>query len=242
MKSILKKFNKNGIQHASALIKELRDEKVKWSKELEKKIQKLLLNDTLTEDYSSTLLDQSSIFSNRYEFGEYLFEKLGNINTEKELGLLTWVTFFFFNQVVEIKSDNSIVYRSQENYIPETHQFRAYRHRIIAPYLAYRNMGKDSIVILTNPTYEGGDSVNNWLSRTYFIGNKMAVKLGRFLYFDEDKKKLKPGSFSNKKGNAIHFAKNFIPQLMVNYDLNICPIDKLIDLLPSEFDLFKDSI
>lgn len=240
MKLTLRKFTEEGVKAASELINELRDRNVKWSNDLKLRIDKLLLDQELVIEYSDVEINQDLEFENRFEFGKYLYEKIGDIDTEAELGLLTWLTFFFFDQIVEIKKNKSIVYRSQENYIPQTHQFRAYRHRIIAPYLAYRNMKEDAIIILTNPTYEGGDSVNNWLSRTYFISNKKAVKLGRLIYFDEDEKSLKTAAFSNKEGNAINFAKNFIPQLMVNYDLYTCPIEKLINLLPEEFENFMN--
>jgi len=98
-------------------------------------------------------------------------------------------------------------------------------------------MGENSIVLLTNPPFQGGDAVEQWVTSQEFIGNKKLIKVGRKLYFDESEESLKTGAFSEgKKGGARRFVRKFVKQFSKNFDLYECSTKQIIDLLPDEYD------
>jgi hypothetical protein len=241
----IRKFNRSGLQAFENLLDDLKSNpsQAEWNTNLKMKIDNLLFDKNLTSEFGDYEIDRCKNFDNRYDFGEYLYGIFESKHVEKEIGMLSWVALLFFDQICR-KSGKS--YRlqilSKYRYIPEIeNSWRFYRHLILTPILVWQRLKGDSILLLSNPLYESGDAVEQLMSRQDFIANDNILSIARKLYLDEEKKKPKPRSFSDSEpGNAKRLARDIVPQLSMTYDLYEAPINQIMNLLPEEFNRWKN--
>ncbi len=241
METVVRKFNRTGLLRFEDLLRTMRDnpKKAEWGEALKKEIDILLFDDTLSGKFGDDyFIDRSIQFENRYSLGKYLYSIFENRHLEKETGLLSWLALIYLDQICDKKGQrNRLKVLSTYRYIPEVENSRRfYRHLILTPLLVWQQLKEEAILLLSNPLYESGDAVEQWMSRRDFIANKTILKVAKILYFDEARKKPKVRAFTTSEpGNAIRLAKDIVPQLSMTYDLYEAPVDQVISLLPNEF-------
>ncbi len=238
----IREFNKTGLQRFEQLLDKLKDNPplTQWNEKLRSEIDEILFNNEFTSEFGEGYdIDRDKEFENRYHFGKYLFGIFRSKHVEKEIGMLSWLALLFFDQVCKKSAkSNRLQILSKYRYIPEIeNSWRFYRHLVLTPVLVWQRLKEDSILLLSNPLYESGDAVEQLMSRQDFIANERILTVAKKLYFDEQKKKPKPRTFSDSEpGNAKRLARDIVPQLSMTYDLYDAPVNQIIDLLPSEFD------
>lgn len=208
----------------------------------------LLISDQYSDVLSETAPEiEMRSFKNRFELAEYLFEKLDNAgysHAEKDRGLWSWLSLFYFNEICQ--KDNNNVYKpgALARWVPESKNFqRYYRHLLAGPYRIYKahsDQPERALALLCGSIQKPGDLVEQLASRMELVTNKALINVSTELYYDDTGKKLKKGAGGKGPGSPRRLA-DLINQLNLTYDLYAMNSDEIVALLPSEFNKFKAS-
>lgn len=235
----LHRFNKDGVDAFAAYRSQLALEP------------KLLPPVNMLEDAALTELIPADIdvprrnFSTRLEAGRFfneLIEAAGVGIPERDAGLWTWLTLFFFDEVCPPDGNGSRNPQDEARLLPllDNHQ-RFYRHLLLGPYLivrAHRDDPNRAIAMLCNPLWKPGEIVEQLASRKELVTNHAVAEVATRLYYDPASGSFKRGAGSSVKGAARRLAA-LLNQLDLTYYLYGMTADELLTLLPKEFDRFR---
>lgn len=182
-------------------------------------------------------------FLNRFAAAKYLDERLGDMRgVEYDKGLWAWLALFYFEQICKRGRDGE--YRPGEiaRWIPENDNYRKYyRHLLRGPFSVYRLHRDDAdraMALLCGPVQEPGDVVEQFSARQELVTNSGVVEVATVLYYDPAKTSLRRGAAGRGLGSARRLADLF-NQLDVTWDLYGMASDRLLVLLPAEFNKFR---
>ncbi len=235
----LRRFNDDGIAAFAAYRSQLALE------------QKLLPPVGMLEDAAVTDLVLPEIevqqrqFATRLEVGRYLneiIEEAGIELPERDRGLWTWLTLFYFDELCPADGNGSRNPQDEARLLPllDNHQ-RFYRHLLLGPYLivrAHRDNPERAIAMLCNPLWKPGEIVEQLASRKELVTNHAVAEVATRLYYDPAVGSFKRGAGSSVKGAARRLAA-LLNQLDLTYYLYGMSADELMTLLPKEFDRFR---
>ena len=205
------------------------------------------------DDYAAA--DLSSAFNqcevahmnlgNRALAGQYLFDQLHvALNTAGSLnpGLWAWLTLFYWDSVCPLDAGRRMP-SERARYIPEPHAWRYYRHLLAGPYLiteAFQGRLDDAMIVLSGRVDAPGDFVGQLAARSELIQNRSIIAAATRLYFDRGQRTPKRGAAPNSRrpGTLRRFV-DVLEQLNLTYDLQAMDTEGIIDLLPAEFDPFR---
>ena len=179
-------------------------------------------------------------FVNRFAAGEYLYCVLGDSNIsnlDEDRGIWAWVSAFYFDQLCPHDTKPGKVYR----WVPAVNSFRNYyRHLLAGPYFiyrAYKDNPQHAMAVLATPLHRPGDIVEQLASRQELVTNHSVMEAATRLYIGEDGLP-KPRAAGRGAGSARRLA-DVLTQLDLTWDLYDLSAEKLLELLPPEFDEFK---
>jgi len=207
--------------------------------------------DLNAEPYSSEFLpvvtiDENKTFSTRMEMGEYLTNCLRSamIDRNEVIGnnsLWSWLSYIWFDQICPVINGTRRI-RETARYICSHDYTDYYRHYVAASYDIYSFHGKDnSRLFLYPPTHIHNDFIEQIASRQYIISNSNLIEVTHRLYWNNSSGYPKRGAQSrNRPGNHRRFVK-IIAQLELTYDIYTMGPDEIFDLLPEEFNSWKNS-
>lgn len=203
------------------------------------------LEDPLLTEVVADVDVESRKFAKRYDAGVYLDDivsKAGIDVPERDAGLWTWLTLFFFDQVCPADSSGEREPRAEERLIPLIGNHKKfYRHLLLGPYIivrAHRDDPSRATALLHNPLWQPGEIPAQLSARKEQVTNPAVVGAATKLYYDSTNDELKQGSGSNVKGGPRRLSV-VLKQLELTYYLYGLTPDELIALLPKEFDRFK---
>jgi hypothetical protein len=203
---------------------------------------------------------EQKIFSNRYDFGVYLWGKLNGVWKDEmrdNCGLWTWLALFYFEQLCPSKGPNR-----QEHYILSVGKWKignghdySYRHSVLTPVRLVKDFIESAPFFLcgTEKRPAGmdsmGDPVEQLFSRQYVMRNPNYLKLILKLYQDPEtgrvktgamsdpkKKKLKSGKWSDAgKGGARRLITGVMPRLNLTFNIGELNPDDSLQLAGNEF-------
>ncbi len=185
-------------------------------------------------------------FAKRYHAGVYLNDLIASAGLdlpEKDAGLWTWLTLFFFDEVCPADpASGEREPRAEERLVPKigNHQ-KFYRHLLLGPYLivrAHRDDPQRAIALLHNPVWQPGEVPAQLAARKKLVTNAAVVGAATKLYYDAVNDELKQGAGSAVKGAPRRLAI-VLDQFELTYYLYGLSADELIALLPKEFDRFR---
>ncbi|MEY2506464.1 MAG: hypothetical protein QOH01_793 [Verrucomicrobiota bacterium] len=184
-------------------------------------------------------------FTNRLEAGRFLNDLLDTANVrapERDAGLWSWLTLFYFNDVCPADGHGRRRPQDEARLIPilDNHQ-RFYRHLLLGPFLivrAHRDQPDRAIAMLCNPLWKPGEIVEQLASRKELVTNRAIVELATKLYYDPATGSFKRGAGSSVKGAPRRLAALF-NQLDLTWYLYGMNTDEVLHLLPKEFDRFR---
>jgi len=205
----------------------------------------------LLEDPAATELLSGDIdvpkrdFSNRMEAGKLLNELLdasGIPLIERDKGLWTWLTLFYFDQVCPADGHGRRTPQDEARLVPILDNYqRFYRHLLLGPFLivrAHRDQPERAIAMLCNPLWKPGEIVEQLASRKELVTNRAVVEAATRLYYNPATSSFKRGAGSSVKGAPRRLAALF-NQLDLTWYLYGMSTDEVIQLLPKEFDRFR---
>jgi hypothetical protein len=187
-------------------------------------------------------------FATRLEAGRFLNELLehaGIALPERDRGLWTWLTLFYFDEVCPADGNGNRDPQDEARLMPllDNHQ-RFYRHLLLGPFLivrAHRDNPERALAMLCNPLWKPGEIVEQLASRKELVTNRGVIELATRLYYDAAQKSFKRGAGSSVKGAARRLAA-LLNQLDLTFYLYGMSADELLALLPKEFDRFRERV
>lgn len=178
-------------------------------------------------------------FANRMDLGEYLFtlfESAQISGLDNNQGIWSWLAAFYFEQLSPLSGNLG----ERARWVPSGDYRKYYRHLLAGPYKIYRahrdNPDRALAILATSPAAPG-DIVEQLASRQEIVTNKTLMEVATRLFIGPNQTP-KRGVAGRGAGSARRFAQ-LLNQLDLTWDLYSLSPDKLLELLPAEFDRFR---
>lgn len=202
-------------------------------------------------DCSGTLsegieIDPERVFPNRFACAAYLDHVLEGLppGADRDVGMWAWLSLLYFDQVCPKGRDGRRKIGEQARYIPAPNAFqRFYRHLLLGPFLVHRaHRGRPTAAgaVLASPLYAPGDIVEQLASRQELVSNPAVMGVATKLYVTGNGG-LKRGAGGKGAGSPRRLVDIF-NQFDLTYDLYAMSDDELLELLPKEFDRFRQAV
>ncbi len=234
------RFNNQGVQAFADYLESLRANPAAAVPE------DLLTSPRFTEPLSVSIeADPPASFANRMEFAQWLHAAATDSSVEiphKDTGFWAWLSLALFDHVCPANEQGLRKLKESARYMPMLDTARRYyRHALVGPFYTYW-MYRDSPQLVTAVLCGSLTQLNDEAYRL-FVENQLVVMpavIGVLtkLYYDEFTGKLKPRSRTKKRGSIRRLA-TFLTRISRTLDLDVIPVDRLISILPSEFDRWK---
>jgi hypothetical protein len=206
-----------------------------------------LQDSALTEEIPGEIDVPKRSFETRLEAGRFLNELLepsGITLPERDRGLWSWLTMFYFDELCPPDGNGNRDPKGEERLIPLLDNYqRFYRHLLVGPFLivrAHRDSPERAIAMLSNPVWQPGEIAGQLAASKEFVTNRGIVELATRLYYSAEKKSFKRGAGSKTRGAPRRLA-DLLNQLDLTFYLYGLSANELLALLPREFDRFRDS-
>lgn len=204
----------------------------------------LLTNDDYSEPLDESATLELQTFSDQYEFGVYLVGALSQLSSgqiSRDSLLWSWLALLFFDTICP-PSDVGRSVLEDAAYVMaiDTNHQRYYRHLVRTPWAAVGSHSENAKVLLKtrSQTAKRSDIFEQLASRQEIFGNPTIIEAAYRMYFDASDNFPKRGAGGKLGGSARRLA-SVVQQLDLTYDLYDCSADKLLGLLPREFDRWK---
>lgn len=204
-------------------------------------LRQMVLNDEITEPLETLReLDPAKTFSNRFQMGAYLSDIITDERHFNDAGLWAWLTLVYLTQVLAKNKDGMFLLAREYRYIPNDGRLRYYRHLLRMAWLIHRQYDERARLFLSIECYKHTDFVEQ-SQKSDMLSNPNIIDLCLYLYYDEKKRKLKPGTAASVKKAASYrrLVSIVSRQLYMNYDLFEMTWDRIQSVLPAEFDRWK---
>lgn len=234
---LVRKLNTNGLREFSKFIDNLRSG-------LNQNIPLYMLEDAeFSEPLEISLSIENMPFRSRYEMGYYLVDRLKNLNIQNYIGdqgFWSWFSLFWFDQLCPAEAGIRKP-RKDYNYILSKNYNHRPRHAIYMTWQLVSKYGESARFLLSKPPSTRGEIVEQMMARQEILTSEGAVLLASYLYYDKNIETFKKGAASRKSPGCISRYISWLQQLQVTYDIFSISKDDLLDLLPQEFDRFRET-
>ncbi len=240
IKRALRKFSDKGIEQFRGYLADLK-EGAASSPPFD-----LLVDPVASKPVNEQLQIENRKFATRLELAQYLDEALAEFeydSIETDVYLWSWLSLFYFDQVCPV--DNNGMRKPGRDYrhILEPGYRYGHNHLIAGAYLVYTVYGLNDdlskLLLYTAPSIES--TFHHQLAqRQNIITNKGLMQAAHLIYLNNREIKPKFGSLAkNKAGNVYRFI-DVIQQIDLNYDLYSMTGEEVLQLLPAEFNKWKN--
>jgi len=185
-------------------------------------------------------------FASRLEFAKYakrIFSKVEPDEIFNDTGVWSWLSLYYFDQVCPVRNDGLRNPGRDYRHVPDQGFRLRHRHLLSGAYLVYTICGlKDLLAgfLLYSDLQTESQIYHQIVSRQNLVNNPVVVEAAGLLYFNKKTKRPKKGAFQTKKPGTLNRYVMLIQQLDLNYDLYSMESFELLDLLPPEFDRWKN--
>lgn len=235
----LRRFNPQGLAIAEQRISQL-------SRNLPGNVRDILYDDSLTETFDIELSPPK--FHTRFDMARYLVQLLDPIrhnisNLETDSNLWSWIAIHWMNESILTQKDTTVEIRNVGRWVLDADSWKTFRVHLVAAPFAIMDQHRDTpeitrIMLSGSPLSPGGAyeraSPNQQISRSAGALHAMTM-----LYVGADGR-IKSGS--SKQGDSPGTIPRFIKylnQLEMTYDIRTIDGDRLLAMLPREFDAFR---
>jgi len=189
-------------------------------------------------------------FASAYELGHYLcttvLVSLSKSDIANDYRLWNWLALYLFDELCPSIGGHRKPLETSAYVLAKEYSYqRYYRHIVRSAWGLVAVHGDRSKVLLvpgTNhpvPVAVRAEPQMQISATQQFVESKNIVRLAYELYFDEKSDKLKAGSSAKDDGGPRRFV-SVLNQFDLTYDLEDPPVATLLQLLPKEFDRFKN--
>lgn len=187
------------------------------------------------------------LFGTRFDWATYALTLTGSaadVRVQSDAGLWAWLTLVYFDQVCP-PSAGIRKLGQRARYVPTGTDFRTYyRHLLAGPWqilAAHRDEPERARAVLGGALHKPGDLYEQVASRMELATSATVLSLSNALYLDAQTGRRKRGSGGAGKGSPRRLAEVLL-QLDLTFDIYAMPMEKLLRLLPKEFDRFKGPV
>jgi len=198
--------------------------------------------DTTSHAPNIVQADADRQFPRRYDLAEYLHglvPGLGLQDPTRDRGLWAWLALLWFDQLAPANRGVRKV-GERAKWMPES-GWKYYRHLVLGAYLIYltsQDRPQRATALLHNPPHTPGELVGQLAATQDVAQSKAAIGAATTLYYDPQKKTMKRGAGGSGAGSPRRF-RTVLDQLDRTFDLQSLTEDRLLTLLPNEFERFK---
>jgi len=206
----------------------------------------LLIDDHYTEVISDSEDVHVTDFVNRWHAGKYFHELVERnkseigLDPETDRGLWTWLAIAW-RDFLKKRSSNSNAEWPDERWLLSNRYNRYYKHLLAGPWLVYRRYSSKpeicKVLLLPAITSPGHDISEHLLCKYELVNSEEIVAVVSELYMLRDASGYKK-SVSTGQGSIRRF-RDFTGQIELTYDLMSLKRERLLELLPSEFNRFR---
>lgn len=171
-----------------------------------------------------------------------LFKSSGIIKETSDPGLWGWISAKLFSEICDRDSNKKYTPGPSYKWILDTDWQRFYRHLFAGPWRIYSlHSRRVELVepILQSPPTANTEIYEQLASSLEVIQSEGVLEAVRSLYWDSATSTLKRGHAGKGAGSLRRFA-TFLNQIALTWDLNGISGSELVELLPREFDRFRD--
>ncbi|HEY8949460.1 MAG TPA: hypothetical protein VIM56_11295 [Rhizomicrobium sp.] len=182
-------------------------------------------------------------FKSRYELGAYLNTILAPLSARqfsRDQGLWNWLALYFFNQLWTPKKDGSRSLGEIARYVlPAEYNYNKYYRQLVREAWNFVRMhGELARVALTSPLHVRGEIAEQLASRQWTAGNSAILEAAGRLFIDAGGNSKRGVAGKGRPGTARRLS-DVVQQFDRTYDLSACDADKVLELLPAEFDEWR---
>jgi len=204
-----------------------------------------LLHDPQTsEPVMGTGEVEQTHFANRYDLAQQIADALAGCDFQHlsyEPGIWGWLSLFHFDLLCPKDLTGGRKIGALERYLFHLETRRSSSHLIREAVMAIRTHEQHAKVLLVSP--RGGIRDNLVLSelssRQDLISNRNVIELVSLIYFDKKKGAIRHGATSRHRAGTVQRFALVLQQLSLNYDLPAMNARQIAELLPEEFNHWK---
>jgi hypothetical protein len=202
---------------------------------------RLLSDPSCTFELSVQPTVDRRVFGSRWSLGQYLMERLALLpghEVDNNPGLWAWLSLYYFDQVCPANPRR--MPGQDYRHVPDFTFRHRYRHLLYGPYAVYRRHRGHAVLLLAGPLHREQKLYHEITSRIDLIASQGVVDAVNSLYFDRKKGGPKRGVQSEFHPGTLRRFVQILQQLDVTYDIYGMTGDEILDLLPPEFDSWRE--
>ena len=230
----LRKFNQKGIDEFKNFLDHAKQNTI-----ASEDAANLLENPDLTEVILPEVLIERRDFATRYDLAQYLYQALRTVeieNIEYDVGLWSWLTLFYFDQVCPPAPDGSRKVREQCRYVLNTG--RTYFRHILAGAFFLMKLHQENQectrIVLSSAPHEMSEAYREICDTKVLVSCTSVLEAAKRMYYDPEKNDIKRGAATKRAGGIRRFA-DVMAQLDCTWDLPSLSVEQIFKLLPDEF-------
>ena len=183
---------------------------------------------------------------NRWFLGVWLWQKLHSVADDSALigntGFWTWLAFFLFDTIAPSRARGRSIWEDARYILARGDYRKYYRHLVAGPYLMIKTHSDSPHIVrglLATLPDSPGDVYEQLASRPVIVTSRAAVALATKLYYDAESQRVRRGAAGAGPGSARRYA-SILMQYDVTFDLYTVTDEKLVSMLPREFERFQN--
>jgi hypothetical protein len=239
-KTSIRRFNDEGVEQFRKYLAELREGSTSPPPF------HLLDGPETSKPIENEVKTENRTFRNRLELAQYLDDVLAdieNVSIETDVHLWSWLSLFYFDQVCPPVQNGIRKPGRDYRHILEPGYPNGHRHLLCGPYMVYSvyELGENLSKLLLCTSIPIENKFHHELAgRQSLITNRGILEAVHLLYYENAGDRPKRGAQIKKSapGTFYRFV-DIIQQFDLNYDLYSMTGEKILELLPPEFDKWK---
>jgi len=235
----LRSFNEEGLIEFERIVSEIRIGNLKEIPE------SLVYSNQYSEESFPIVRIEKVTFKNKNELVPYLVTQL-NLRSNKhyyfDRGLWTWLTAFYFDNICPFSGNNIRKVNESAFYIlndPKNYT-KYYRHLLAYPCRLYSELGDSAKIFLIGTFQKRGEITEQFGAYQEIALNKGIIDAAGILYWNVKSNNVVRGAAGKGPGSARRLMR-IIRQYQMTYDLNSMDGKAIVEMLPSEFDKWREN-
>ena len=205
-----------------------------------------LLNDTRSSAKADFNVEVENLkFGTGLDAAKYLYEVLSTVEysrVDQNVGLWTWLSLKYIDQLCPVRKSGSRRPGQDYRFILEPEFRYYYRHLLFGAYTVFKLHGDRAPLLFDGPPSEMNKFRLELACRQGFITNRGIIEAASLMYYDAHRGTAKRGAAATtrKPGTLFRFI-DVVQQLDLTYDLHNMTGEQVLDLLPSEFNEWRNA-
>ncbi len=235
MPDVVRRLTNQGIEKFRSYLNELREGSIAGPP------RSLLTDPQTSENLAWERLVEERRLDTRLEAARYLNKVFDGLSgMEEDIGLWSWLSLFFFDQVCPARPDGTRSPGRDYRHILEPGYLYGHRHLLGGPFMVYRLHGEHAILLLCTQVHHENAFHHELASRQIFVSNRAIIGAANLLYLDPRTRRPKRGAQDpNRAPGTLRRFVDVLEQLDVNYDLYTMSPEAIAGLLPAEFNRWR---